>query len=123
MKEGLQAVIGEVTRIKIAIDKGPVYAISIPGHEALDVLGTTIDRCARIAKFTKPGVVLTSYNYRKDCNPGIRWVQVGEPGSQGSWTKQGFFQFNKKTVDIIETAEIPVNELKALQQDLTRQAG
>lgn len=46
----------EKVKVKVAIDSGLVYAIEMPGQTETDVLGTPVDRCARIAKVTVQGV-------------------------------------------------------------------
>jgi class 3 adenylate cyclase len=90
---------GQPTAVKIAVDYGPVYTIGLQGHAELDVLGTTVDRCARIAKFAEAGVVLASADYVKMHSFHI-WEMVGEPELKGIG-KTKIYQLGQKTVSIV----------------------
>lgn len=120
IETSLRKATGEPTSLKVAVDRGQVYTIDLPGHDEPDVLGTAIDRCARIGKFTKPGVVLASYEYRKGCGAAYKWTQVGEPELKGVG-KTKIFQLGEKTIDIIETTEVAVSELERLKRETAEQ--
>ena len=111
---------GEPTALKIAVDRGQIYTIDLPGHKEPDVLGTAIDRCARIGKYTKPGAVLASYEYRKGSSEAYKWVSVGEPELKGVG-KTKIYQLGEKTVEITETTEIAVAELERMKQEAADQ--
>lgn len=110
----------EPTSLKVAVDRGQVYTIDLPGHAEPDVLGTAIDRCARIGKYTKPGAVLASFEYRKGCNPAYTWTLVGEPELKGVG-KTKIFQLGEKTIDIVETTEVTTSELEGLRREAEEQ--
>ena len=120
IETSLRKATGEPTSLKVAVDRGQVYTIDLPGHDEPDVLGTAIDRCARIGKYTKPGVVLASYEYRKGCGASYKWTQVGEPELKGVG-KTKVFQLGEKTLDIVETTEITASELERLKSEVAEQ--
>jgi class 3 adenylate cyclase len=111
---------GEPSALKVAIDRGQIYTIDLPGHDEPDVLGTAIDRCARIGKYTKPGAVLASYEYRKGSNAAYTWALVGEPELKGVGRTK-IFQLGEKTVEITETTEIAVAALERMKQESAEQ--
>jgi class 3 adenylate cyclase len=117
IEQGLRDATGEATGLKVAVDSGKVYCIKLPGHDELDVLGTTVDRCARIAKYTKPSTVLASFDYRKACSAAYNWTLVGEPTLKGIG-KTKVFQLGDKTVEIAEMVEIPATEMDALRRQV-----
>lgn len=119
IQESIRIVTGETTALKVAIDIGPVFCIAIPGHDQLDVLGTTVDRCARIAKYARPGVVLSSYNYRISCNPVYKWSSVGEPFLKGIGNVK-IFALGEEDFQIQETTEILASELTEFKERVAK---
>jgi class 3 adenylate cyclase len=53
-------------QFKIAADYGKAYHFQFERHLADDPYGTVVDRCARIAKYCKPGVTLCSGQYVRE---------------------------------------------------------
>ncbi|MCC7315417.1 MAG: adenylate/guanylate cyclase domain-containing protein [Planctomycetes bacterium] len=105
------------TRIKVALDKGPVYFLKFEGHEALDPQGSAVDRCARIAKFAKPGTVLASGDVARDSGVAYKWTLAGEVPVKGLGPIS-IFQLGKATLQIKEHIEV----VKADHDDLLRRA-
>jgi class 3 adenylate cyclase len=59
---------------KYVLDAGDVVEVTFPPY---DVLGTAIDRCARIGKIAQPGVALASDSFRAKTPHKDAWVAVG----------------------------------------------
>jgi class 3 adenylate cyclase len=110
----------EETSLKVAVDRGRVYLIELTGHDEPDVLGTPVDRCARIAKHTGPGVVLVSNDY---CNelPIHTWTEVGEPDLKGIGKTKVFQLGPRKTLDIVEMVEMRKEESEQLKAEAAKQ--
>lgn len=106
IQEGLEQVTGVPTQIKIAIDRGPVYLLQLPGHNELDPQGTPIDRCARIAKFAEAGTVLASYDFANGTSGAFKWQPVGAANMKGLGNVQ-VFQLERKTVVVEDRIELP----------------
>lgn len=115
----LKDVTGESCYLKIAIDYGPVFFISIPGHDELDILGSTVDRCARIGKHSKASTTLTSLAFMKICPPAYSWELIGEPDLQGIG-KTKVFQLGKKTIEIVEMISIELQKYAEMNQQITK---
>jgi class 3 adenylate cyclase len=114
----LASVTGVETRIKITVDKGPVYLLKYEGHDALDPIGTPVDRCARIAKHAKPGTTLSSHEFVKDCPPAVSWVDVGRVEMKGLG-ETAVYQLAPKTISVVKTVEIEAAKHSALESNLT----
>lgn len=96
----LKEVTGFETLIKTCIDYGPVYELHLEGHKENDPQGNTVDRCARIGKYARPGTVLASkYYIEKETNS--KWTLIGTPELKGIG-KEDVYQLGEKTFDINE---------------------
>ena len=60
---------------KYAFDIGRIVPVSVPGG-ASDVLGTCVDRCARIAKLLSPGTALASLDFVNMLTDQSAWRKV-----------------------------------------------
>jgi class 3 adenylate cyclase len=120
LQRDLSEITGEPTTIKIALDFGQVYFLDYKGHKESDPQGTPIDRCARIAKFCRPGTALTSFELVKNSDNSRLWSLIGEAELKGIGTTR-IYQFGEGTIEIKETIEIPVSELAVLREKLNKQ--
>jgi class 3 adenylate cyclase len=59
---------------KYVLDAGDIAEVTFPPY---DVLGTAIDRCARIGKIAQPGVALASDSFRAKTPHKDAWLTVG----------------------------------------------
>jgi hypothetical protein len=117
IESNLQVIIGVETRVKIAIDKGSLCFLKFVGHAEIDPQGTAVDRCARIAKYTKAGAVLASAEFVKDCPKTFNWIQVGQVELKGLGAVL-VYQMGEVTVDLTPVREIREDELGRLKQRL-----
>ena len=101
----LKTVTGVETQIKVALDKGPVYLLKFEGHEVLDPQGSAVDRCARIAKFAKPRLVLASAEVARDSGGDYQWSLAGEVPARGLG-RISIFQLGEATFTVRETIEV-----------------
>jgi class 3 adenylate cyclase len=117
--EEMQTVLGRLTgtptAIKIVADKGPVYLLKYEDHGALDPQGTPVDRCARIAKFAKPGTVLTSHDFAKESAGRVKWSSLGTADLKGIGPT-AIFQLGSATVSVAKMVELPEAEVNALRE-------
>ena len=72
--------LGDQFVAKYVMDAGNVAEVSFPPD---DVLGTTVDRCARIAKIAQPGVALASAEVRNRAPNRGSWISVGAYSFKG----------------------------------------
>lgn len=114
----LKAVIGIETRIKIAMDYGDVCFLEYPGHDEIDPQGTAVDRCARIAKYTKEGVVLASFDFVKECPSTFNWLEVGQVDLKGIGSTT-VYQMGEKTVNVVPVVEIREDEYHKINESLS----
>ena len=103
------------TRIKVAVDFGPVYSIKFEGHDEPDPQGTAVDRCARIGKHCEAGEVLASEEFRLR-TPQLDWHPLGEVAMKGLKEKQAVFQLERSTIDLAEKMEVTVAEWESLKE-------
>jgi class 3 adenylate cyclase len=61
-----ESILHERFHFKIAADYGKAYHFQFERRLADDPYGTVVDRCARIAKYCKPGVTLCSGDYVRE---------------------------------------------------------
>lgn len=113
IEKNLRNATGFETRIKVAVDFGPVYELTFPGHETPDPQGLPVDRCARIAKFGLPGEVLSSQSFAHE-TPKLSWKKVGVSELKGL-DRQTIYQLARATADI----EPQVSVLKKDYETLT----
>lgn len=114
----LMEVIGVETRIKIAIDKGSVCFLKFEGHDETDPQGTPVDRCARIAKHTKAGVVLASHEFVVACPKTFTWLEVRPVEFRGIGSTM-VYQMGEKTVDLTPLREVREDDYQRLQTRVT----
>lgn len=117
IEEKLKVVVGVETRIKIALDQGDVCFLEFPGHEEIDPQGTAVDRCARIGKYTKEGVVLASFEFVKECPSTFNWLEVGQVELKGIGITN-VYQMGEKTVDLSPVREIREDELRRMKEHM-----
>ncbi len=115
IEQKLKSVIGVETRVKIALDCGDVCFLKFEGHDEIDPQGTAVDRCARIAKHTKPGAVLASHEFVKDCPNTFHWVEAGSVELKGIGTTV-VYQMGEVTVDLSPVREIRDDEYRKLNE-------
>lgn len=120
LQRDLSEITGESTTVKIALDFGNVYFLEYIGHQEPDPQGTPVDRCARIAKYCKAGIALTSFELVKNCDHPNLWTNIGEAELKGIGPTR-IFQFGEGTIDIIPTTEISETELKSLRDKTNQQ--
>ena len=108
-------------RIKVALDKGPVYLLKFEGHDVLDPQGSSVDRCARIAKFAEPGIVLASGDVARDSGDAYKWELAGEVPVKGLGSIS-IYQLGKATLRIRERVEVVKAEYEELLQRTEAQA-
>src|SRR5207302_10205783 len=65
---------------KYVLDAGDISEVTFPPY---DVLGTAVDRCARIGKIAQPGVALASEMFREKAPHQEAWVQAGTYAFKG----------------------------------------
>lgn len=125
IEENLEAAIGVKTRIKVSADYGPVYLLQFHGHREPDPQGTTVDRCARIAKYGSPGVVLASQTFAGK-TPSLSWSKLKTTELKGLG-RQTIYQLGPPTISIDETIEVAkdayektVDELDEMKTRLAR---
>ena len=112
----LTEIIRTPTEIKIAIDEGEVYFFGQDGHIPLDPQGLPVDRAARIAKYCKPGTILSSKEFKNLCSDVV-WSPAGEEIDLKGIGMTKMYQFGPKTVNVEELIEVPKKQL----DDITEQ--
>jgi class 3 adenylate cyclase len=116
IENNLKNATGFETRIKVAVDFGLVYELSFPDHNVHDPQGTPVDRCARLAKFSLPGEVISSASFAAK-TPGLKWVKVGTTELKGLG-QQTVFQYLHSTADIEPRIELLSKDYNALNAEL-----
>lgn len=106
---------GYETRIKIAVDYGPVYEIEFDGHDANDPQGTPVDRCARIAKYGQAGEVLSSDSFARE-TPKLDWKEVGATDLKGLG-EQVIYQLGRISVNLEPMVEIKQKDISMLKDE------
>lgn len=91
---------GENFVAKYACDYGPSAVIDTRG----DVLGTPIDRCARVAKLTKPGIALASGEFVNASKRPTSWRSVGVFKLRGLKSAVEVFQMRELGPELTVTA-------------------
>lgn len=108
------------TKVKVALDIGNVYFLKYTGHNEPDPQGTPVDRCARIAKYCKPSIILSSYDYVSQGSHTKMWHKVGDINLKGIGLTS-IFQYNEATIDILPITEISEIELQNLKNKISEQ--
>lgn len=116
IEETLKTGTGFETRIKTAIDCGPVYELEFEGHSVADPQGSTVDRCARISKYAVAGEVLASA-YFVEKTPQLNWKKVGSVELKGLG-KEVVYQLERVSVSLDEKIEIKKEEYDKLKEDI-----
>jgi hypothetical protein len=75
---------------KYVLDAGNVAEVDFP---PLDVLGTAIDRCARIGKLAQPNNALASSAFRERSRQASNWLSVGSFDFKGLPDPTEVFRF------------------------------
>lgn len=119
LQRDLSEITTEPTSVKIVLDFGKVYFLEYDGHNEPDPQGTPVDRCARIAKYCKAGVVLTSYDFVNKCDRHIIWTKIGEVELKGIGTTR-IYQFGEQTFEVVPMKEVPESEFTELKEKLNR---
>jgi class 3 adenylate cyclase len=119
IQKSLSQLTGVPTAIKIAMDKGRVYLLELPGQAEPDPQGTPIDRCARIAKYATASAVLASNDIVKSAPGAYPWVEVGLLPMKGLGDVL-VYQLGEKTVTVEERVELPAKQLQELQGQLAK---
>jgi len=109
IENSLKKITGFDTRIKIALDKGPVCFIKYEGNTANDPQGTPIDRCARISKYCQAGTVLTSEFFYNEFEHKDLWKFIGKPKLKGLGNIS-IYQLSPQTIKAIDMIDIPEEE-------------
>lgn len=99
------------TRIKVAVDFGPVYFLKYEGHEEIDPQGTPVDRCARIGKFAAPGTALSSADFVKKAGSAYNWNKVGSTDLKGLGDTS-IYQLGDVTISVAKRVEVEEAEWK-----------
>lgn len=120
LQRDLSDIMAEPTTVKIALDFGNVYFLEYAGHKEPDPQGTPVDKCARIAKYCKAGIALTSCKLVNNCDHPNLWTNIGEAELEGIGLIR-IFQFGEGTVEIIPMTEISETELKNLKDKSNQQ--
>ena len=120
MQDHLKQIIGVETKIKVAVDVGQVCFLEFEGHDQIDPQGTAIDRCARIGKYTEPGVVLCSAEFRAACPQGTQWTNAGSAAFKGIGETVIYQLGDKVTVDLSAKIEIGKDEYQRLKDRASR---
>ena len=106
---------GFETKIKVTVDIGFVYELNFKNHFVPDPQGSVVDRCARIAKYSIGGEVLSSECFAKETYM-LKWEEVGTIELRGLG-KQSIYQLNRKTVSLDEKIEVKKQEYEKLQRE------
>lgn len=116
IEQALTEATGTPTQVKIAVDFGKVMLLEFDGHAEFDPQGTPVDRCARIAKHARPGVVVSSHEFVSACPGTIKpsWMEVGKFHPKGL-DETTVYQLGAKTIAVYDSVEIPVDELASLR--------
>lgn len=115
IEQTLKTGTGFETRIKTAIDIGPVYELEFDGHSISDPQGTTVDRCARIAKYAIAGEVLTSASFAEK-TPQLNWKKVGSVELKGLG-KEVIYQLERVSISLDEKIEIKKEEFEKTKEE------
>ncbi|MCX5806764.1 MAG: adenylate/guanylate cyclase domain-containing protein [Proteobacteria bacterium] len=116
IEETLKKGTGFETRIKVTADFGLVYELDFENHSVPDPQGSPVDRCARIAKYTTAGEVLSSAAFVEK-TPQLNWKKVGVAELKGLG-KQVIYQLEKVTVSLDEKIEIKKTDFERLNEEL-----
>jgi class 3 adenylate cyclase len=108
IEANLKAATGFETRIKVAVDFGPVFLLKFEGHSEPDPQGTPVDRCARIGKYGMAGEVLASQPFTEK-TPTLRWEKLGAMELKGLG-RQVIFKLGHATADLEPRTELPQKE-------------
>ena len=116
IEQALTKATGTQTQVKIAVDFGKVMLLEFGGHVELDPQGTPVDRCARIAKYASPGVVVSSHAFVSACPTTVKpsWVEVGKIHPKGL-DETTVYQLGVKTITVYDTVDVPVGQTEALR--------
>jgi hypothetical protein len=116
IESALHEVTGHPTRVKIAADIGPVYLLEFEGHDVLDPQGTPVDRCARIAKYGKPGTVVASREFASAV-PLAKWFVAGTASLKGLGPTE-VHQLGEKSITVKDLVEVDPAEFQSLKAQL-----
>jgi class 3 adenylate cyclase len=101
------------------------YGSSAQIDESGDVLGTPVDRCARIAKLTKPHVALASAEFVQASKGPRNWRKIGSFTLRGLHKPVEVFQLRNLGPDLVVTDpdlfSAPTTELVSRIQELSKQ--
>ncbi|MBW7473864.1 adenylate/guanylate cyclase domain-containing protein [Paenibacillus oenotherae] len=117
IQEALTEITGHDTKVKISIDKGPVYLVEYSGHKELDPQGTAVDRCARISKYALPGTVITSFEYQKFIGKRAVTFELGDANLKGLG-QTSLYQLFEQSISIEEKIEVSRNDYDKLCKEL-----
>ena len=84
-------VLGHKYQAKFAADFGSAASVDFP-NAAGDVLGTCVDRCARISKIAAPGTVVASKQFVAESVNKSNWKRIGHFPLKGFREPQHVFQ-------------------------------
>jgi len=124
--DAILRVLGTPYAAKYVLDAGDVVEVTFPPY---DVLGTAIDRCARIGKIAQPGVALASDSFRAKTPHKDGWLTVGSYNFKGLPSPVTVFrlvalQAAWKTPDAdlsVMSQDELIATIRELQDKLTRQ--
>jgi class 3 adenylate cyclase len=98
--------LGESYRAKYTLDYGSGAAVDFP-NAPKDVLGTCIDRCARIAKLNEPHTALASHDFVEHSKHKASWSLLGQFDFRGITQKVKVYQLQ----DLGNPIRIPDDQL------------
>jgi len=116
IEKTLETATGFETRIKTAIDFGPVYELEFAGHSSADPQGSIVDRCARISKYATAGEVLASAEFVEN-TPQLNWKKVGSVELKGLG-KEIVYQLERVSISLAERIEINKEEYDRSKENL-----
>lgn len=108
--DGAMRSLGPPYVAKFVLDAGDVVEVTFPPY---DVLGTAIDRCARIGKIAQAGVALASEAFRTRTPHKDAWLPVGSYNFKGLPAPVSIFRLST----LSDSWSPPDADLAAMSQD------
>lgn len=116
IEDNLKEATGFKTRIKTAVDYGPVYELRFSGHDFPDPHSSVVDRCACISKYTKAGEVVSSASFVKETS-SLQWKKIGKTNLKDLGLET-VYQLGRVNISIAEFIEIGKNKYDQIREEL-----